>query len=209
VAKSPPTPDAPIESLPDEVARLERQAAADERALSSLRDDLHNATHAVAQASGERLAPALTQQRALQRELDATLASAMPVLERLNVVRQTVMVERRVAQVANLRTAGVRFAEAAEPVTQAFTDAFDKLATLMAAASAVTEAGRGCGPDVLRDVQSGMQLASVKSWLLSRIAATGLTLPPAVLQYDPHQLTEGVTPTAASADLSVYLETTR
>lgn len=208
MATTRPAPSPP-ESPADELDRLERRARTDEAALADLRDDLHNANYAVAQAQGADLHAAMTRKRELERRLDQLLEESAPVIARCVVLRKEVAAAQRVAQIANVRAAGNRFKEAAEPVTTAFTDAFAKLATLTATASAVTEAGRGCGPDVLRDVHAGMQLASIKSWLLSGIAASGLTMPPAVERYDPHQLTAGVTPTAASADLHVYLETTR
>jgi hypothetical protein len=199
-------PEAPA----DELARLELRAQADERALASLRDDLHNATVAAAQAGGEHLAPALQSQRDLQRELDITLESAVPVLARLAVLRQQVALDRRAAQVAKLRVAGERFTATAGPCETAFTDAFTKLKALTEAARAVSEVGRGCGPDVLRDVTDGIQLARLKSWLLTGLDDAGLHgTSPAVMQYDPHQITPGVPPTEAAADLTVRLETTR
>lgn len=198
------------EATAEELERLERQAEADERALAGLRDDLHNASVASAQAQGTALHAALSRKRELERELDQLLEASAPVLTRLKDLRQQLAAERRTTQLVKLRAAGTRFTEASGPVTDAVTDTCAKLAALTQAATAVNEAARGCGPDVLRDVTAGLQLSQIVSWLLNQLDDAGLRgISPAVLMYDPHQRATGVAPTEASADLAIYLETTR
>lgn len=200
---------APPESLTDELDRLDRRARTDEAALTALRDDLHNAGVAVQQASTDQLHGALSRKRELERRLDELLEESAPIIERVQELRWLVGQERRRTQLARLHEAGNRFADGAPRCEETFAAAFISLRALTESAAAVAEAARGCGPDVLRDVTNGLQLASVKSWLLSQIDQAGLTVDPAVQPYDPRRLSPGATPTEASADLTVYLNTTR
>lgn len=210
MARTPTPPPADTDAPAVELDRLERRAQTDAAALQDLRDNLHNATVAATQASGDQLHPALTRKRELERQMDDLLAESAPIVERIKVLRPIVAAERRATVVAPLQTTGAQFAATAPACEAAFTEAFTTLRRLLDAARAVNETARGCGADTLRDITEGLQLSRLKSWLLTQINEAGLgNVPAAMMTYDPHQITPGVAPTAIADDLTLRLETTR
>jgi hypothetical protein len=189
---------------------LERLAEANERALASLRDDLHNAAVQAASATGEALHAALTRRRALERELDELLESSAPVIARLKAVRADSQRAARAAQVERLRAAVRPVPELAQAAERRLADAAESLRALVEAVNAATAAARPLGINESGAVRDAADLHQLKAWLLNTLDGAGLAgIEPARQPYNPAQLADGTPPSALAATLTSICETTR